>query len=400
MSRIERGNTVEGAIRQLGDARHYGENTFIHKQDVTNRSGTKVFSDVKRRVDRQKKGTPLGRLSGAPLRTGNETHSAILDLFRTKHISPLYDDGLGEDNDFNVSLTVNRQVNKPGPLLDPIQPHELAILFKVNECNLNTCKPEADRFTVQANPLDIVPPSVYNYATALLQQLHAKQNPAEYKKTTPFDYWKDYSIDGIASHIAPFQNRSSVFAFGASLVDGRAVSTQCAVTALASMEARAEIECINYWGPGIKVGSHLYAIIKKFEQGDYSHEYLLGNKKVLTDHTGKRLANSNDCDNNPMRPYQLAFFALPDGGPIPMEISRYYDDDGYLRTDAHIIRIGTVMEIPLGHQYKETGTRLKPFTGTIPPCTMSHYTMTKNYMPVNHNPIKIHLKPNDGVLPL
>jgi hypothetical protein len=165
------------------------------------------------------------------------------------------------------------------------------------------------------------------------------------------------------------------------------------------MAARAKISCVNYWGAGVKPGTHLYAVLKKFEQSDYSHEYLLGGK-VLTDHTGKRMANSNDCDVNPMRPYQLAFFALPDGGPIPLEITRYYDDEGNLRTDAHIIRIGTVMEVPLGHVYRESMTRLKPFTGILPSCGLSHYSMTNNYMPVNHNPITIHLKPNDGVLPL
>lgn len=399
MSRIERGNTVQGALSQLGDARHYGESSFIGKQDVIQRGGTKTFSDLKRRVDRQAKGSPLGRLEGASRFLGGETNSTVLDLFRTKNVSPLYDDGLGDNDDFNMPLIVNRQVNKPGPLFDSIQPGELAILYKKNEGNLNTCKPDTTGFTIQANPLDIVPPSVFNYATAHIQQRDARNNRAEYNKKTPYDYWHDYSFDGIPEHIAPFADRSSVFSFGGNYVDNQAVSPLPTCTSLATMTARGKSSCVNYWGPGIKPGSHLYAIMKKFEQSDYSHEYLLGTR-MLTDHAGKRLANSNECDDNPMRPFQLAFFALPDGGPIPMEIIRYYDDDGFLRTDSHIMRIGTVMEVPLGHVYRETGTRLKPFTGVIPSCGLSHYTVTNNYMPVNHNPITIWLKPNDGISPL
>lgn len=397
MSRIERGNTVDGAIRNITDARTFGATTFLNKQDINDRRGTKVFGDLKRRVDRQGRGTPLGRLANRYVQ--GEPGSTVLDLFRTKNTTPLYDDGLGDEDDHNVTLAVNRQVNRPGPQFDSIQMHEIAILFKNSEDNLNTYRIEGSQFTIQCNPLSIIPPSVYNYAIGQIQQREAKNYPELYRKRTPFDYWKDYSIDGIPDMISPIKDRSSVFCLGSSMVDGAGVCDQPTCTMLATMAARGRKKVINYWGSGVKPGSQVWAVIRKFEQSDYSYDYMLGNK-VLTDHTGKRRAVSNDCETNPLRPYQLAFFALPEGGPVPPEYTHYYDEEGNQRFDGHLIKIGTVAEVPLGHVYRESNSRLKPFTGAVPLCATSHYTMTNDYAPMRRELITIILKPDDGVLPL
>ena len=397
MSLIERGNTVESAIRQIRNDRTYGAETFVTKSDMTQRTGSKVFGDLRRRVERQNRGTPLARL------TNNTSNSipVVNDMFRTKNTTPLYEDGLGDEPMDNIRLVVNRQVNRPGPLFDPIQKGELAILFKNTEDNLNTCRLEGAAFTIQCNPLSIIPPAVYNYAIGQLQQREATHYKEKYRKRTPFDYWKDYSIDGIPEHISPMQNKSTIFCTGSAMVDGCGTTDSNICTMLSTMAARApHIKVINYWGSAVKPGSHLWGVIKKFEQSDYSYDYLIGTK-ILTDHTGKRLAIANDCEVTPLMPYQLAFFSMPDGGPVPPEYTRYYDEEGNLRTDGHLIKFGTVAAVPLGHVFRENNARLRPFTGAIPTCVMSHYTMTTaDHSSMRHNPITIMLKPNDGIYPL
>lgn len=403
MTRVERGNTLESAIRQLGDARHYGEEQFINKRDVVERTGSKVLPGISRKLERQRRGTPLGRLGTSNgLFLSSETNDKVSDLFRTKFTTPLYEDGLGDEPDFNVSLVLNRQIKELAPSFESIRPNTLVILYKVNENNLNTCRLDGEAFTIQCNALNIIPISVYNYATGLIQYREARNFPAEYKKRVPSDYWKDYSFDGIPEMVQPMQDRSSIFSCGASMIDGAAVATTPVCTQLATMAARAVISVDNIWGSAIKVGAHLYVVIKKFEPSDYSYDYMLGDK-ILTNHSAKKLAQaaSNDSTLSLLRPYQMAAFSLPDGGPVPIEYTRYYDEDGTLRTDGLVMKVGVVTEIPLGHVFREQGSRLKPFTGVIPLCPLSQYTMHNNdYSTMRNHPIKIILKPEDGVMPL
>lgn len=403
MTRVERGNTLDSAIRKLGDARHYGEEQFLSKRDVVERTGSKVVPGITRKLERQKRGTPLGRLGTQNgLFLSEATNDKVADLFRTKYTTPLYEDGFGDEPDFNVSLVVNRQINELAPSFETIKPNTLVLLYKVNENNLNTCRLEGEAFTIQCNALNIIPISVYNYASGLVQYREARNFPSEYKKRVPSDYWKDYSFDGIPEMVQPMQNRASIFSCGASTIDGAAIATTPQCTQLATMAARAVISVENYWGSAVKPGAHLYVVIKKFEPSDYSYDYMLGTK-VLCNQVAKKLAMAaaNDSTLSLLRPYQMAFFSLPDGGPVPPEITRYYDEDGILRTDGLVIKVGLVTEIPLGHVFREQSMRLKPFTGVVPLCPLSTYTMQNNdYSTMRHHPIKIILKPEDGVMPL
>ncbi len=391
MTRFERGDTLTSAIRKIGDARLYGEEKFITGRDITERAGTKRFGDLERRVQRQRRGQPLGTVGG-------------IEMFRTKYADRAdYDDGLGDDDDFNVPLRVNRQIAELAPQFEAIKPNTLVILYKNNEGNLNTCRLPGDAYISQCNALSIVPISVYNYAIGLVQHREARADPARYRKRTPVDYFlKDYTIDGIPDTVQPMQNRASVFCAGSSMIDGAAVATTPYCTSLATMFARGMIESENYWGSAIKPGATIGIVIKKFEPSDYCYDYMI-EEKMLTNHAAKKLALAaeNDCSINLLRPYQAAFFVLPDGGPVPNHITRYYDEEGNLRYDGHVIIIGTITEIPLGHTYREPSTRLKPFTGAIPLCALSQYTVHNNdYGAVNHHPIKIKLKPDDGVMPV
>lgn len=391
MSVVERGQTPSNAIRKSVGGRTFGAETF-------NPRGTKIQGSTARKyVEQQKQGRPLGRLVGAPPSLGN----AVLDLFHTKHTTPLYNDGLGDDDDFNIAYVVNRAVKAFAPHLDPIQADQLCILYKNNEFNLNTCRLEGADFTYQCNPLDIISPQVFNYILYQLQEEESRIDPEKYSKRTPQEYFNDFSIDGIAEAVAPMQNRASVFAGSCSGYDGTIIDNPTACTSLVTMIAKGVLNCVNYWGPNVEPGAELYIVFRKFELGDYSHDYFHG-KQTLSNHAAKRqqtLAPSSDATANPFTPYQLAFFALPKGGIPPVEYTRYRDEAGNTRTDSIVIHVGRVTEVPIGHVFRDTTERLKPFTGALPNCPLSSYSMISDNM-INKGhlmqyTIKIILNPDD-----
>lgn len=396
MSTVERGSTVGRAISNSTGARTFGAKAFTPTR--AKNGGKVIGQSTFRRVQEQKQGRALGRLPNVPQNLGSE----VLDLFRTKHTNPLYNDGLGDDDDFNMSLVINRRVKEIAPCFGSVSPNELAILFKDNEDNLNTCRVEGADFTLQCNPLSIIPPAIFNYALYQIQEQEFQRFPQIYRKRTPQEYWKDYILDGVVEGVSPIQNRASVFARCGSIFDGTAIDNVNANSNMVTMAAKAVITCINYWGCAVRPGAHLYIIITKFAPTDYVHDYNQGNQ-TLSNYCAKtqRLTSTNDTTINPLTPYQMAFFALPYGGNIPTEYTRYYDEEGNLRTDPLIIRVGTVTEVPIGHVFRESTTRLKPFTGPLPQCPLSNYSAINdtmsNYSNHTNHPIKIILNPDDGL---
>lgn len=397
MTTVDRGNAIEQAIRGAVDSRLFGEERFLERADLTGRrTGGKSVPALERRMQKLRQGRPLGRL------TNVGPDDRLANFFHTRYATPLYNDGLGDEDDFNVTLAVNRQVNQVGPGLGSLKQMELAILYKNVEADSpNTCKFDDETFTTQCNALDIITPAVYNYAIAMIQHRESQRFPETYKKRTPYDYWKDYSIDGVVEYITPMQNRASVFTCGGILVDNSVSSMKPVCTELATMVARGTPKVLNYWGSDVMPGAELYFVIKKFEPSDYSYEYTSGGR-IITHHAAKQVA-SNDSEVNPIRPYQMAFFALPHGGLVPPEYTRYYDEWGQLRYDGLVVKIGRVMEVPLGHVFRESNVRLKPFTGSLPACPLSFYTMGStggDCKPGYHYPLRIILKSDDGVMPI
>lgn len=393
MSVIESAYTPRLAINKSVGARTFGAESF-HPT-----SGKIQGTTAHRYVEKQKRGRPLGRLAGAPPSLGNQ----VLDMFHTKHTTPLYNDGLGDEDDFNVPFVVNRAIKALAPCFGPIEKDQLCILYKNNEFNLNTCRVEGADFTLQCNPLDIISPQVFNYAIFQIQQQESERFPEIYRTRCPQDYFKDYSIDGVAETVLAQQNRASVFDTFGSRYEGTKIENPTACTSMATMIAKGVLNIINYWGSGIAPGTQLFFVIRKFASTDYTHDYRQG-KLVLTNYTAKQkqsLVSTNDATISPFTPYQLAFFALPHGGSIPTEYTRYKDEEGNTRTDALVVRIGTVTEVPIGHVFSEMTTKLKPFTGSLPNCPLSSYSSISDNM-INHSNmtqynIKIILNPDDGL---
>ncbi len=396
MTTVERGSTLSAAINASRGARTFGSKSFVPTRA---KNGGKIVGETTlRRVQEQRQGRTLGSLGGVSPSLGNQ----VLDLFRTKHTTPLYNDGLGDEDDFNMSLVINRRVKEIAPCFGSIDPNELAILYTLNPDNLNTSRCEGSEFTLQCNPLNIIPPAMFNYALFEIQEAESLRFPQLYRKRTPQEYWKDYIIDGIVEHVGPMQNRASVYESCGTLFDGTMIENPNASSQMATMLAKGVIKCVNYWGSAVKPGAHLYAILTKFPSGDYTHDYRQGTQ-ILTNSRAKtqRMTATNDSLVNPLSPYQLAFFSLPNGGPVPTEYTQYYDEEGNLRTDPVIIRIGTVTCVPIGHVFREATCPLKPFTGVLPHCQMSNYSVyhdtATTFGNATNHPITIILNPDDGL---
>ncbi len=396
MSRIEIGPSIQNVVGKMKKHRLYGSEGFRP-------TGGKIQGETARKkVEKYKQGRPLARIAGvAP--SIMDTSGVLGNFFRTNNVSPIYNDGLGDEDDFNVALVVNRHIKEVAPCFGAIERNSLAILYKNNEFNLNTNRFATSEFTLQCNPLDIIPPQVFNYSIYQIQEQEAKLFPDVYRTRTPHDFWKDFSVDGVPSDITPVSNRASVFVQGGSLLDGTEVTNPNACTKMATMICKGRVSIANYWGAGIKPGSDVYFVIKKFEPQDYVHDYTQGTK-ILTNNCAKKKQATNDCALNPLTPYQLAFFALPNGGPVPPEIVRYYDEEGNYRTDGLVVKLGTVTQVPLGHVFREMSSKLKPFTGTLPQSPLAQYNFfddrvidSNNHNNMHRN-IQICLNTDDGTL--
>jgi hypothetical protein len=326
-------------LKQLADSR------------TTSANGTKILNSTSRQIQRQAGGTPLSRL------TGKNMPSPLNNQLRTHFTSPNFDDGMSIfESESNMELVVNRQVKAIHSSYPSLEVYDLAILHKHNEGNLNACRIDLVPFTIQCNPLQIVPPAVLNQVWAMQQDEEAQRHPQIYRTRTPLDYMKDYVIDGVPQFVSPIHDRQSIFECGALTVEVDALAPN--YNRLVTMLSKGPTYLnSDYFEGNVKPGSTLYAVIKKFEPSDYASQ---GTLHCLRN-------NSATIPKGPsaLRPYQMGFFSLPNGGPVPDEYKRYYDEEGVLRTDGHVIYLGMVMEVPQDHFFKEYMGPLKPYTKIV-----------------------------------
>ena len=396
MTTIDTGRTPISAIVNARDSRTYGAHSFNPRSTPQLIGGT-----LKKKMDAQKRGRSLGSITGVSSRLG----APVLDLFHTPYARPNHNDGLGDEPDFNMSLVINRSIKEIAPCYGGVQMDQLIFLLKHNEYNTNTCRFPGSDFTLQCNPLSEVPPQVLNYLFYQIQERLMQTQPLVYRKGTPQDLYKDYVLDGIAEHVAPMQNRATVFADCESDFFGTNVENPGACAFLVTMLAKGVARVVDYWGANVQAGAHLYYVLRKFDAVDYEHDYKNG-KLTLTNQCAKVRAGSatNDSTTNPFTPYQIAFFALPFGGPVPVEYTRYYDEERNLRTDAVVVYVGKVTECPPGHIFRPSNDRLKPYNGSLPNCRLDNYSSLNDSMvnhsshgPVQQRTLKIILNPDDGV---
>lgn len=346
------GSSVVRDINSLRDTRTFGIQPFgvksLADSRTTSAKGTKILASTQRQIERQGRGSSLSRI------TGRGVPEPMRDFFRTKNTTPHFDDDISIfESESNMALVVNRQVKPIHETYESFDVYNIAILHKHSEDNLNAGRIDLMPFTIQFNPLRIVPPGVLNQVWAMQQDEEAQRHPQLYRTRTPVDYWKDYSIDGVVQAVSPIQDRQSVFECGPLTVAMEPLQPN--YNRLVTMHSKGPIYLnMEYFEANVKPGAALYAVIKKFEPADYASQ---GTLHCL-------LNNSAAVPKGPapLRPYQMAFFSLPHGGPVPDEYKRYYDEEGTLRTDGLVIYLGMVMEVPQDHIFKEYTGPLKPHT--------------------------------------
>lgn len=351
------GGSVVHDINSLRDTRSFGVGSFDLKSYADSRTtsarGTKILASTQRQLERQGSGTPLARL------TGVHAPKPVSSHFRTKYKTPRYagDDMSIFESESNMALVVNRQMKAIHESYQSLDVFQLAILYKHSEGNLNAARIDLVPFTIQCNPLQIVPPSVLNQVWALQQNEEAQRHPQLYRLRTPVDYWKDFVFDGIVNTVSPIHDRQSVFECGPLMVEVEPLTPN--YNRLITMHSKGPIYIeADYFEDNVKPGAALYAVIKKFESSDYASQGTL--------HCLLRNTATIPKGPAPLRPYQMGFFSLPNGGPVPDEYKRYYDEEGALRTDSLVIYLGMVMEVPQDHIFREYNGPLKPYTKITP----------------------------------
>jgi hypothetical protein len=362
MTQARRGDLVGTAINQLKNQRYFGVDNFTVNDLKRGRFSSDLIDNEERKRKRMTRGSSLGRLPGTSDMVEG-VPSPIRDLFHTKSTSGLVDDGFGDVIETNRTLAVNRQVKPVNESYDALGPNELGILFKNGEFNLNTSRFPGVAVTMQCNPMVIISPGVFNYAIRRQQESMAKKYPELYRLLTPSDIWKDYSIDGIVEATTPMQHRGAIVSYGITTIDNTCL-TGSTCNKLATMDSKAHQYIVNYWGSNVWPGAYLYMILKKFKSSDYSFDYGASCQNTISSLYDKK---ASQVLTNPLQPYQVAFLSLPKGGPIPTEHLHYYDEEQNFRTDAHVIFIGVVAEVPQGFVFNESNTPLKPFA-SLPSC--------------------------------
>jgi hypothetical protein len=298
-------------------------------------------------------GTRLDSRSPALKRKGG-----MLENFRTKNTSAEVPEILPEDEPQCNVVHPEKAVAKPvnSEMGDAIGMYEIAITIRSNSENetpLNCLRTMPHGLPKARNICNLATANYVLYRQQM-QEVQTEQGLAEYLRKSPSDYWQYMSVDGIVEAEQMLGGgESSVTngvhqnALGLYVQDSHGLK-------LLTLASKGEQFIYNVFGDNIKPGAHLYFVLKKD---------LIASDFILSQRAGPGGLNSStryhiqtylDGANQevPLRPYQLCPFCLPKGGPVPSEFTRYWDENGLMRTDGLVIYLGKVLATPYGHQYR------------------------------------------------
>ena len=308
----------------------------------------------------------------------------ILDrLLKTHYTEADYDDGIGlNEMETNTKYVVNRLARRIAPTYQAISVNQLAFLFMKGQENLNTARLRSTDVMVQVNPLPIFTPETLNFLFRRIQLEMSEKDPEKYRLLTPSDIWRDYCIDGVPESELP-------------ITDGGINNGNKYIT----MARKGMTYMENYWGSNIRTDAKLYMVIKKFRH--IESEFNVGTLKAMNGASGYKYV---DGGNSKFNPYQVGFFCLPYGGPIPVHEKRYIDDFDQERYDGLVMSIGTVLSAPREHVFKEVREPTRAFTGIsrgmidgVPRGDGQSHLFDQN---PNTSLMRVHLKFNNGVRPI
>lgn len=297
------------------------------------------------------KGRLDGLLTGTPLSTfypfdgGN-----ILESFRTKHTEPFMKQDLpNRQPSANFNTPVTRVVKPYTSTLDAVSKYEIAIEYKDDPNKMDTMMAPHVGY-IQGAPMCILNPSTFNYALFNQQMYEAKKDYDDYCLKTPWDYWEKWSIGGVVEGEQMMDGSESFMTSG---VNANRHSQRSGGYKLVTVVSKGPQFLYNYFGRNIRPGGKCYAIIKKHA---IPTEYYLDNKPNIASLAGRHPVNNRTPlignVQQTIKPYQMSFVCVPDGGRLPREAVMYKDERDILRRDGIAIYLGTIFSVPIDHEYK------------------------------------------------
>lgn len=295
-----------------------------------------------------KRGQALGRWG-----IGNPN---VLEKFRTKNSTPLRNEVFHETEHSSQTVhPVNRVIQQMSCTWKHPETYDLLMLHKNPDVRPNTLYYESEMPT-ESSPLELVTPQIMNYVWRRLQQ-SMSDDPAQratYLNMSPSDAWAAWNLDGVVESTGKMMHQYGPnYNVGTGLLGENQNGAK-----RATVDSKGPQFVKNYFGSNIKAGGHVYAVVKRFPM---DAEYMLSESK----HSIRSIDSALRVGElQPFRPHQIAFFCMPDGGPVPDTVRTYVDQEGIMRYDGLVIFIGTIFSVPPDHTYVEVDyTNLKPFTG-------------------------------------
>lgn len=315
-----------------------------------NRLGGKMTSS-RNDVNSFKEGSSLGRLFG-------QTKSPISNNLKTRNTSPFDDPVLHTtENESNVVYPVNMLSIEMSPELGVVGPYQFAILHKRStEANANISSLFANGLYVDCTPQEVINPEIFNYVEMLRQEELFNKNFEEYILESPNDVWSNYQFMGVveAAGNKPGRHHGNPEHIGKRKL---------------TVDIKGPQFVHNYFGPNIRSGGYAWAVIKKHPA---RNDYIINQSKT---NMLSQKYHSTYQDKVSFRPNQMSFICMPDGGPLPSEVTRYIDERGTLRRDGLAIFLGYIDATPPDHVFKNVDvTTVKPYTH------LTNYTKTTDVL--------------------
>lgn len=298
-------------------------------------------------VNSFKEGSSLGRLFG-------QAKTPIRDILKTKNTSPFDDPVLHTtENESNVVYPVNMLSIEMSPELGAVGAYQFAILHKrSNEANANVSSLFTNGLYVDCTPQEIINPEIFNYVEMLRQEKLFNDNFEEYILESPSDVWSHYCFMGIVEAAG---KKTDQYNGNPEYIGKRRLT----------VDVKGPQFVHDYFGPNIQSGGYAYAIIKK---QPVRNDYIVN--QARTNMLSSKY-HSTFQDKVSFRPNQMSFICMPDGGPLPREVTRYIDERGTVRYDAEKIFLGYIDSTPPDHVFKNVDvTSVGPYTH------LTNYTKT------------------------
>lgn len=281
---------------------------------------------------------------------------------------------------YNVKININRTIYPISRHSTAIDRFELGLAYKKSEgfMDLATRK---DPASMANRPMHILNPVHWNALMCENQLYEIKKDPLNYYKQTPWDYWKDFTVDGVLTHIRGMENGLVKSIDGPDEIKRATLST------------KGENFVHNYWAKSNPMpGHYCYMILKKYKM---PAEYVFDSKDGPISKKSTSDATLKDKYRGNFSPFQIGFFTMPHRGTPPKAIRKYKDEYGYKHRDGLVIYVGKVLTAPRKvTSYHNSGNIEhnlvdEPFVDWNVGIDTHHVTM-----------MKLILDPNDGIVPI